>query len=146
MLVEQSPNRVGENLYSSLLSDSKGLTAHPTLSDSSSTISDLLAHYEEEMTNFIYAIPHIPPTNFELKVRHENVKKKTLRMYDLCQNGDASMRQQLDSQLDTRFASVLMKNMHEYKACQTGFIIGWKCNVNKPSHRNCRNQSIDDRF
>ena len=136
-----------ENVYNSLMADSND--SHTSLGDSSS-FSELLGHYQEEMTNYIYSIPHIPPTLFELKLRHADVKDNVLKMFDMClsenEANKVSLRARLGSQIDKLFASVVVKNMNEYKACQTGFIIGWKCSVNKPSNQDCRNKAVDNRF
>ena len=142
MLVENN------NTYSSLVVDANG--THTSLGDSAS-LTELLNHYEEEMTSYIYAIPHIPPTLFELKLRHADVKSSVLKMFDMCWSDaneatKTSLRARLDSQIDKLFTSVMVKNMNEYKVCQTGFIIGWKCSVNKPSNQDCRNKAVDDRF
>lgn len=118
------------------------------------TFSQLLEYYENKMMNYIYAIPHIPPTLFELKVRHIDVKNDVLRLGEICLNengkneGDKSLtKEQLNNQIDQLFATIMVKNMNEYKLCQTGFIIGWKCHNNKPKNQhNHSNRLIDDRF
>jgi hypothetical protein len=49
----------------------------------------------------------------------------------------------LDNQMEKLFVNLAKKNMKEYKTCQAGFIIGWKCNVNK---LNYKVEGNDDRF
>ena len=133
----------------SLMSNSNSLGTHTSFGNQVS-ITKLLEHYEEEMLNYIYATPHIPPTMFELKLHHSEVKSSVLKMFDMYwAENDANkelIRGRLDSQIDNALARVVVKNMNEYKMCQTGFIIGWKCSVNKATNQDYRNTAVDDRF
>lgn len=144
---------VDDNLYKSMVADSIPNESTSRALDETSSLSDFLGLYEDKMMKYIYAIPHIPPTLFELKLRHADVKGGLLKMYGDClrQNtvGSDSIQalcQRLNAQIDKLFASVVVKNMNEYKVCQTGFIIGWKCNVNKPRNHDLKSRAVDDRF
>src|SRR5690625_3477616 len=118
MIVDQKPSYIVED---------NGM--HTSVTSESTTLSELLAYYEQEMLSYIYAIPHIPPTLFELKLRHERVKRRVMKMFDSDTN-KAAIGGKLDGQIEKAFASVVAKNIHEYKICQAGFIIGWKCSAN----------------
>jgi len=153
MIDQLNTNRFSNDMYKSLVAESIANEPTSRALDETSSLSDFLAHYEEKMMNYIYAIPHIPPTMFELKLRHEDVKSALLKKYKDClrENGVNQdtvqvLSSRLDSNMDKIFSSVVVKNMNEYKMCQTGFIIGWKCNVNKPRNHDLKGRSVDDRF
>lgn len=107
-----------------------------------SSLHDLLNYYEGKMMDYIYEIPHIPPTTFELKVRHTAVKKEVIQLYH-SNTVTASSSQQIADQIDQLFNLIVERNAHEHKMCQTGFVIGWKNqSANEAKSRN----NIHDRF
>ena len=129
--------------------------------DNDFTLTNIVNLYEKKMMNYIYAIPHIPPTLFELKLHHADVKNDLIKLYEtylhegnIDNNNNESistLSQRLNSQIDHLFGySIVVKNMQEYKMCQTGFVIGWKCNAPnrfKNKNHDFKNRTqIDDRF
>ncbi|XP_054166523.1 myb-like protein D [Oppia nitens] len=48
-----------------------------------------------------------------------------------------------DNELDIIFKELAKDNRLEYRKCQLGFTIGWKCNVNQPNYSY---KMFDDRF
>ncbi|KAF7489329.1 hypothetical protein SSS_10703 [Sarcoptes scabiei] len=110
--------------------------------------------YEDKMREFIYREPHTPPTQFELRIKHNQLKNDHLD--DYCariekletkietnqsdkSDGDRSMKKidaniyktlvnRLNDELERCFVMVANLNEKEYRICQTGFVIGWKEN------------------
>jgi len=104
-------------------------------------LTEMAEEYMKRMFDYVFAVPNIPPTMFELKHRHSVVKDTVLKMYQkmLLDNGlFESLTHSsnfLMERLEKAFSSVAAKNHEEYKLCQTGFIIGWKQNVSNDKHR-----------
>ena len=109
------------------------------------SIIPYLQSYEKRMNEYMDSIPHIPPTQFELKVRHGDVKNEIIKQFKNAVTDDTKSlaSKQLENQIEKIFQNLSKKNMEEYKTCQCAFTIGWKCNVNK-SHS--KQQPTDDRF
>lgn len=111
-------------------------------SDSFGTEADwdvYVKQYEDLMTKFIFTYPHIPPTMFELKLHHNETKQELINKFcsnlnQLGTDGETVQMfcQELDNLLERAFIPVAIKNVNEYKLCQTGFIIGWK-RENRPN-------------
>ncbi|XP_054158332.1 uncharacterized protein LOC128956638 [Oppia nitens] len=116
----------------------------------------LCQSYERRMTEYMTSVPHIPPTLFELRLRHNEIKTDIIRQYKnntISSTGinnkqsppsTAASVSKLDNLIEKVYQNLAKKNIKEYKTCQAGFIIGWKCNTNKPSKPTV--QSSDDRF
>ena len=104
-------------------------------------LTEMAEEYMKRMFDYVFAVPNIPPTMFELKHRHSVVKDSVLKMYQkmLMDNGLlhslTSSSNSLLERLEKAFASVAAKNHEEYKLCQTGFIIGWKQSSNNDQYR-----------
>lgn len=105
-----------------------------------------LQTYEKRMTEYMTSVPHIPPTQFELKVRHSDVKNEVIKQFkeSVTADGKPLAVKQLESQIEKIYQNLAKKNIQEYKTCQCAFTIGWKCNVNKAHSK--PQQPTDDRF
>ena len=100
--------------------------------------------YEKRLTEYMKSIPHIPPTQFELRLRHNDLKVDIIKQFkNMAQKSKPLALKQLENQIDRIYNNLSKKNVEEYKRCQAGFTIGWKCNVNKPQ---AKPQTTDDRF
>ncbi|CAG2169577.1 unnamed protein product [Oppiella nova] len=51
--------------------------------------------------------------------------------------------ERIDNEMENIFKELTKDNRIEYKKCQLGFTIGWKCNVNQPNYSY---EKFDDRF
>ena len=101
--------------------------------------------YEKRLTDYMKSIPNIPPTQFELRLRHNDIKVDVIKQYkNVVQKSKPLAVKQLENQVEKFYTNLSKRNIEEYKRCQAGFIIGWKCNVNKPQAKPV--QTTDDRF
>ncbi len=110
-------------------------------------LSTLCEIYEQKMTTYMKSVPHIAPTLYELSIRHNKIKT-VLRTQLKCFIDAANDKSNqyfliFDKNIDDIFSSLIEKNKIEYEKCQLAFIIGWKCNVNKPNYDI---ESFDNRF
>jgi hypothetical protein len=110
-----------------------------------SQMTSLCHSYEKRMIDYMQSVPHIPPTLFELRLRHNDIKNDVIKQFKKLNNKTITKQlvSKLDNQIEKLFANLAKKNMNEYKTCQAGFIIGWKSNVNKPNYKV---EGSDDRF
>ena len=104
--------------------------------------------YVSEMHAFMKSVPHITPTHFELKFRHQKLKQCLIKQMKINNKniGNCAVNRLLDkfeNQLEEMFIILDKENAVEYKNCQLAFTIGWKCNVNQ---RNRSFETIDERF
>ncbi|KAH7638191.1 hypothetical protein HUG17_9296 [Dermatophagoides farinae] len=81
---QQTADNIGNNVVGSTTT-----TTATTSSSSSSIIMDaatlmdnFLKYYEERMVSYIYQQPHLPPTSFELKLKHKQTKQDLLNMFE----------------------------------------------------------------
>jgi hypothetical protein len=110
-----------------------------------SQMTSLCDSYKKRMIDYMQSIPHIPPTLFELRLKHNDIKNDVIKQFKKINNKNTTKQlvSKLDNQMEKLFVNLAKKNMKEYKTCQAGFIIGWKCNVNK---LNYKVEGNDDRF
>lgn len=99
--------------------------------------------YEKRMIEYMESVPHIPPTLFELRLRHNDIKSDVIKQFKNSKMSSKQLVSRLENNIEKIYSNLAIKNTKEYKTCQAGFIIGWKCNVNKPNNKF---DKIDDRF
>lgn len=104
---------------------------YPLARYSPSMDDDLLSflkYYEQRMINYIYEVPHTPPTLFELRIKHKQVKNDTIEMYGKNSENRSAKNdlERLEHYIELSFNSIIDRSIKEYRLCQTGFIIGWK--------------------
>ncbi|CAG2167147.1 unnamed protein product [Oppiella nova] len=101
--------------------------------------------YERRMTEYMQSVPHIPPTLFELKLRHNAIKSEVVKQFKNAVNSDNGRHlvSKLENLIEKVYTNLVKKNAKEYKTCQAGFVIGWKCSFNKPQNDI---KPVDDRF
>ena len=110
------------------------------------SIIPYLQMYESRLIDYMKSIPNIPPTQFELRLRHNDIKVDIIKQFkNVVQNQKTKplVIKQLENQIEKIYNNLSKRNIEEYKRCQAGFTIGWKCNVNKPQ---AKPQTTDDRF
>lgn len=105
--------------------------------------------YKNKMLAYMKSVPHITPTEFELKLRHQKIKQNLLKQLKTINKSIENcavnrLADKCEAQLEIVFKRLSEKNQLEYKKCQLGFTLGWKCNVNQsqPNY----GKTIDDRF
>ena len=108
-------------------------------------VSDI---YLNKMLTYMKSVPHITPTQFELNLRHQKIKNqliKELKHINKSIENCAVNRlvDKVETRLESLYKSLAKENASEYKKCQLGFTLGWKCNVNHP---NRSYDNFDDRF
>ncbi|KAH9414618.1 uncharacterized protein LOC142645351 [Dermatophagoides pteronyssinus] len=140
---QQQPKQPNDNHH--LLQTSNGNNGNNIdsstniIMDAAVVINDFIKYYEERMISYIYEQPHLPPTLFELKIKHRQTKQDLLNMFEkhLCSemvtlmnnnNNIHFLLKHLDNLMETTFNSIMELSLKEYRLCQTGFIIGWKDN------------------
>lgn len=139
-----------ENNDQLLLLPNEENNVHSLARYSSSMDDDLLSflkYYEERMVNYIYEVPHTPPTLFELRIKHKQVKNDTFEMYRKNSNKTSAKDdiERLEHYIELSFNTIIDRSTKEYRLCQTGFIIGWK--DPKLDNRTTKLvHPIDDRF
>ncbi|KAH9501518.1 uncharacterized protein LOC124496877 [Dermatophagoides farinae] len=152
---QQTADNIGNNVVGSTTT-----TTATTSSSSSSIIMDaatlmdnFLKYYEERMVSYIYQQPHLPPTSFELKLKHKQTKQDLLNMFEkhlrtesnqmdpiVMMNDCNFLCKHLDNSMEQSFNSIMELSLKEYRLCQTGFIIGWKDNKQRQQPQQSQQQ------
>lgn len=114
-------------------------------------VMTMTRYYEETMNDYIYAVPHIPPTLFELQHRHTEVRNTLLAECRTSMAGHETTEMidatcdRLRHHIDKIYKAVVANNISEQKLCQAGFIIGWKKGVDT-AHKRVSIPEQEDRF
>lgn len=115
-------------------------------------IIKMTRNYEDIMNKYIYSIPYIPPTLFELQHRHTQVRDTLLaecrtslaRSQETTEVIDTTC-EKLRRNIDIIYKTLVVNDINEHKLCQTGFVLGWKKDI-EPRNKKISNPELEDRF